>query len=94
MRDLCFQTHPIGDLPVIECKYEGWIGQQPWVLVFSVTGCGIDIIRSLNIQQECIHSLMVVENLFSNGIQEKNICFNSTNESVLRCISRNCCQVA
>jgi hypothetical protein len=37
---------------------------------------------------------MVVENLFSNGIQEKNICFNSTNESVLRCISRNCCQVA
>jgi hypothetical protein len=28
---------------------------------FSITGCGIDIILSLNIQQECIHSLIVVE---------------------------------
>jgi hypothetical protein len=56
----CLQTHPIGDLPVKECKYEGWIGRQPWVL-FSITGCGIDIILSLNIQQECIHSSIVVE---------------------------------
>jgi hypothetical protein len=52
----CLQTHPIGDLPVKECKYEGWIGRQPWVL-FCITGCGIDIILSLNI----IHSLIVVE---------------------------------
>jgi hypothetical protein len=48
----CLQTHPIGDLPVIDCKCEGWIGRQPWVLVFSITGCGTDIIPSLNIQQE------------------------------------------
>jgi hypothetical protein len=27
----CLQTHMIGDLPVIECKCEGWIGRQPWV---------------------------------------------------------------
>jgi hypothetical protein len=32
------QTHPIGDLPVMERKYNGWIGRQPWVLVFSITG--------------------------------------------------------
>jgi hypothetical protein len=56
----CLQTHPIGDVPVIECKYEGRIGRQPWVLVFSITRCGIDIIHSLNIQQEFIHSLIVV----------------------------------
>jgi hypothetical protein len=40
---------------------QGWIGRQPWVLAFSLTGYGIDIILSLNIQQECIHSLIVVE---------------------------------
>jgi hypothetical protein len=38
---------------VIECKYWGLIGQQPCVLVFSITGYGIE--------QECIHSLIVVE---------------------------------
>jgi hypothetical protein len=53
-----------GDLPVIECKYEGWIGRQPWVLLFSIAGCGTDIILSLNIQQELIHSLIVVEKNF------------------------------
>jgi hypothetical protein len=42
-------------LAVIECKYEDVIGRQLWVLVFSITGCGIDI------QQECIHSLIVVK---------------------------------
>jgi hypothetical protein len=52
----CLQTNPIGDLPVIECKYEGWIDRQPcFFLVFSITDCGINIILSLNIQQECIH---------------------------------------
>jgi hypothetical protein len=60
----CSQTQPIGDLRVIECKYEGWIGQQRWVLAISITGCGIDIILSLNIQQECVHSLIVVENSY------------------------------
>jgi hypothetical protein len=30
----CLQTHSIGDLRAIECKYEEWIGRQPWVLVF------------------------------------------------------------
>jgi hypothetical protein len=64
----CLLTHPIGDLPVIEYKYEGWIGRQPWVLVFSITGCGIDVNLSLNIQQECIHSLTVVEkNILNYG---------------------------
>jgi hypothetical protein len=38
----CLERHPIGNLPVIECKYEGWIGRWPWVLVFSITGCGIE----------------------------------------------------
>jgi hypothetical protein len=37
------------------------IGRQPWISVYSNTGCGIDIILSLNIQQKCIHSLIVVE---------------------------------
>jgi hypothetical protein len=62
MRDLCLQTHPIGDLSVIEYKYDGWIGRQPCVLVFSITRYGSDITLSLNTQQECIHSLIVVEN--------------------------------
>jgi hypothetical protein len=33
--------------------------------VYSNTGRGIDIILSLNIQQECIHSLIVVEKYIS-----------------------------
>jgi hypothetical protein len=37
------------------------IGRQPWISVYSSTGRGIDIILSLNIQQECI----VVEKQFS-----------------------------
>jgi hypothetical protein len=51
--DYCLQMHLIGDLPVIECKYWGLIGQQPCVLVFSISGYGIE--------QDCIHSLIVVE---------------------------------
>jgi hypothetical protein len=31
------------------------------ISVYSITGRRIDIILSLNIQQECIHSLIVVE---------------------------------
>jgi hypothetical protein len=41
------------------------IGRQPWITVYSNTGRGIDIIFSLNIQQECIHSLIVVEKIFT-----------------------------
>jgi hypothetical protein len=37
------------------------IGRQPWISVYANTGRGIDIILSMNIQQECIHSLIVVE---------------------------------
>jgi hypothetical protein len=37
------------------------IGRQPWISVYSNTGRGIDIILSLNIQQECIHCLIVVQ---------------------------------
>jgi hypothetical protein len=37
------------------------IGRQAWISVHSSTGRGIDIILSLNIQQECILSLIVVE---------------------------------
>jgi hypothetical protein len=37
-------------------------GRQPWIAVYSITGRGIDIILSLNMQQKCIHSLIVVEN--------------------------------
>jgi hypothetical protein len=36
------------------------VGRQPWISIYFITGCGIDIL-SLNIQQECIHSLTVVE---------------------------------
>jgi hypothetical protein len=39
------------------------IGRQPWISVYSVTGCEIDIILSLNNDQECIHSLIVVEKI-------------------------------
>jgi hypothetical protein len=46
-----------------EKQYEEWIGQQPWVLVFSITGCGIDIILSLNTLEECIHSSIIVEKI-------------------------------
>jgi hypothetical protein len=35
------------------------IGRQPWVLIFSITGCGIDITLSMSIQQKCIHSLIL-----------------------------------
>jgi hypothetical protein len=54
------QTHPIGDQPVNE-NTRDVIGRQPWISVYSLTGRGIDIILSLNIQQECIHSLIIVE---------------------------------
>jgi hypothetical protein len=37
------------------------IGRQPWISVYANTGRGIDIILSINIQQEFIHSLIVVE---------------------------------
>jgi hypothetical protein len=44
------------------------IGRQPWVLIFSITGYGIDITLSLSIQQKCIHSLIVVGKQFSTKI--------------------------
>jgi hypothetical protein len=37
------------------------LGRQPLISVYADTGRGIDIIFSMNIQQECIHSLIVVE---------------------------------
>jgi hypothetical protein len=49
-----------------EKQYEEWIGPQPWVLEFSITGCGIDIILSLNTPQECIHSSIIVEKIDTN----------------------------
>jgi hypothetical protein len=57
----CLQTHPIGDLPLLNEHTRDVIGPQPWISVYSDTGRGIDIILSLNIQQEWIHSLIVVE---------------------------------
>jgi hypothetical protein len=70
MRDLLFTNASDWRLPVIECKYEDVIGRQLWVLVFSITGCGIDI------QQECIHSLIVVKkNMLFDDIKKINIFF-------------------
>jgi hypothetical protein len=37
------------------------IGGRAWISVYSNTGRGIDSILSLNIQQECIHSFIVVD---------------------------------
>jgi hypothetical protein len=52
----CYQTHPIGDLPLENENLRDVIGRQPWISVYSNTGRGIDIILSLYIQQECICS--------------------------------------
>jgi hypothetical protein len=57
----CLQTHPIGDFPLWNENTRIVIGRQPWISVYSNTGRGIDIIFSLNTQQECVHSLIVVE---------------------------------
>jgi hypothetical protein len=40
------------------------IDRQPWISVYSNTGPVTDIILSLNIQQECIHFLIIVEKIF------------------------------
>jgi hypothetical protein len=34
-----------------------------WQLVYSINGCGINIILLLNIQQECVHFLIAVEKM-------------------------------
>jgi hypothetical protein len=59
----CLQTHPIGHLPLWNENTRDVIGRQPWSSAYSLTRRGIDIILSLNIQQECIHSLTVVEKI-------------------------------
>jgi hypothetical protein len=65
----CLQMDPIGDLPLYNENTRDVIGRQPWLSVHSNTRCGIDIILSLNIQQKCTHSLIVVE---KSGFPQRN----------------------
>jgi hypothetical protein len=61
------------------------IGRQPWISVYSNTGRRTDTILSLNIQQECIHSLILVEkkylSLLMSFIQFRNYCRGSNNNN-------------
>jgi hypothetical protein len=61
------------------------IGRQPRISIYSITERGIDIILSLNTQQECILSLIIVEKI---AYIFKTTDSNATNISKLELLLR------
>jgi hypothetical protein len=66
MRDLLFTNASDWRSVVVERKYEGYDWPTAVDFIISNTARGIDIILSLNIQQKCIHFLIVVEKVINN----------------------------